>query len=205
MAMIQGMDSLQDLCGMEIDIPRRRVLGERRRYAKKHRLRTLVCVLEDPKTVANIGSIIRSVNAFGVSKLYIVDRLRTYREDQYLLKKLSVGSNQWTFIRTFESTKECMDLLKKRGYTSIATSPHTMNKTNIELGRGAFTDRKLAVWFGNESKGLTPEAIDSCDRCVQIPMRGMVESHNLASSVAIVLHVIVDQRTHFRNKSPMQG
>lgn len=190
------MEDLLELVDAVGEPPVRPGMRERRRSAKRNRLRTLVCVLENPKTVANIAGVIRSVNALGVSKLYVIDPMRVYARES--VNSLSVGSARWTFVRVFDSTSSCIRLLRERGYTSVGTSPHCIDKRNVDLGSGRFTDRKLAVWFGNESHGLSSEAIDSCDRCVQIPMRGMVESYNLASSAAIVLYTVANQRTNYR-------
>jgi len=191
------METFYDLLRMDLtEMLNRPYLRQRRQHAKRYRLKTLVCVMECPKFLANIASVIRNVNALGVSKLYIVDPMHVYKAND--IKKLSVGSDRWTFVRIFPSTRDCIQFLIQRNYISVGTSPHLLNQQNVELHSGTFTDRKLAVWFGNETHGLSQEALEHCDRCVQIPMRGMVESYNLASYTAIVLYVISQQRLQYK-------
>ena len=57
---------------------------------------------------------------------------------------------------------------------------------------------KLAVWFGNESIGVSDDAILNSDLCIQINMFGMIESMNLATCTGIVLHTITNQRRNYK-------
>ena len=57
---------------------------------------------------------------------------------------------------------------------------------------------KLAVWFGNESRGLSDMAIENSKACINIPMYGIVESLNLGTTSGIVLYEITKQRREFK-------
>lgn len=70
-------------------------------------------------------------------------------------------------------------------------------KENINLYEGTYTQKRLAVWFGNESKGISEEAVESADMCIQIPMGGIVESLNLGTSTGVILSYIGYQRLQF--------
>ena len=70
-------------------------------------------------------------------------------------------------------------------------------KENVVLYEGSYTQRRLAVWFGNESKGISDEAVNNADMCIQIPMGGIVESLNLGTSTGIVLSYIGYERLKF--------
>lgn len=87
--------------------------------------------------------------------------------------------------------------LKKNLYSIVVTSSHTKGKENIDLYEGTYTQKRLAVWFGNESKGISNDAVNNADMCIQIPMGGIVESLNLGTSTGIILSYISYQRLKF--------
>lgn len=179
---------------------------DRIRGVKHLRNRYLVCVLENPGNIMNIASAIRNISAFGVEKLYIVGGSDTFRDfessrNNKRLTNLSVGANKWVFVKHFESTEECIAHLKKNLYTIAVTSSHVKGKKNVDLYQGTYSMNRLAVWFGNETYGVSKEVIDSSDMCIQIPMGGVVESLNLGTSTGIILSYIGYQRLkHFFNK-----
>ena len=95
---------------------------------KSFRCKNLITVLENPTDVKNIGTVIRNVNALGVEKVYVVDPRRSLSDDWQDLRghksvsKTSVSAVKWTFVRRFNSTKECFDHLEKMRFKSIVTS-----------------------------------------------------------------------------------
>ena len=101
------------------------------------------------------------------------------------------------FVKHFDTTCECIAHLRKNLFTSVVTSSHEKGKKNINLYEGTFTQKRLAVWFGNEAKGISDEAVESADMCIQIPMGGIVESLNLGTSTGIILSYISYQRLKF--------
>ena len=172
---------------------------------KKYRCKNLILVLEDPTNIANIGSVIRNINAFGVEKLYIVDPRNELPEDwqemreETKLLKLSASAVKWSFVKTFRTTEECIEYLENKEFVSVVTSPHVKGKTNVELSNGNFTQRKLAIWFGNEFKGISQLAIDKSEACINIEMFGIIESFNLATSTGIVLYEVTKQRREYQS------
>jgi tRNA (guanosine-2'-O-)-methyltransferase len=62
------------------------------------------------------------------------------------------------------------------------------------------TYTRLAVWFGNESRGISDTAVDRSEFCVSIPMFGMIESLNLGTTSGIVLYEITKQRRAYQLK-----
>lgn len=57
-----------------------------------------------------------------------------------------------------------------------------------------YTQKKLAVWFGNESRGVSDEVITKSEMCINIPMNGIIESLNLGTDTGIVLYEITTQK-----------
>lgn len=181
------------------------VRRQKANFATKNRLNTLVCVIEHPQTVINVCAIIRTANALGVAKVYIVDHnhimpktWEEMRNDRQLMS-LSVSAIKWIYVKTFETTTQCFEHLRKNNFVSVATSPHNKgDRASVELDKATFTDKKLAIWFGNECSGITCEVIEKSTRCVKIDMFGMIESLNLATCAGIILHEIAKQRRAFR-------
>ena len=159
-------------------------------------------MLENPKNIVNIASTLRNVSAFGVEKVYLIDTKNAspnvgLSRSNRQLTKLSVGANKWIFVKYYSSTAECMAYLRKKGYTIAVTSSHTKGKDNLYLYEGTFTQKKLSVCFGNETHGISDEAVSKADMCIQIPMGGVVESLNLGTSTGIILSYIGYQRLKF--------
>ncbi len=126
---------------------------------KAYRCKNLIAVLENPIDIRNIGTVIRNVNALGVEKTYIVDRRKSLPDDwqemrtRKSLSATSVSAIQWSFVKRFDSTEQCLEHLEKNRFTSIATSPHVKGHQNFILHEADYTHPRLAVWFGNESRG----------------------------------------------------
>jgi tRNA (guanosine-2'-O-)-methyltransferase len=174
---------------------------------KPFRCKNLIAVIEDPQNPRNIGTVIRNVNALGVDKVYVVDPRHVLPDDwqelrsEPKLSKLSVSAIKWTFVKRFDSTEECLRHLDRNGFISIVTSPHVENRTHVLLHEGDYTKHtKLAVWFGNETRGISDLAVEQSELCVSIPMFGMVESFNLGTTSGIVLNEVARQRRAYQSK-----
>lgn len=177
-------------------------IRDRIRKVKHLQNKYFICVLENPKDIVNIASAMRNISAFGVEKLYVIGKneivkdFETSRSHKHLTN-VSVGSNKWVFVKRFETAEECVTHLREKNYTIAVTSSHQKGKQNVDLYEEVFTQKRLAVWFGNESKGVSNEAAKAADMCIQIPMGGVVESLNLGTSTGIILSYISYQRLRF--------
>mgnify|MGYP003386571729 FL=1 len=174
---------------------------------KDYRCKNLVAVIEEPSDIKNIGTIIRNVNALGVEKTYIVDSRKALPDDwqemreRKSLSKTSVSAIKWSFVKRFDSTEQCLEHLENNRFTSVVTSPHIKGKENYVLHETDYTKfTKLAVWFGNESRGISELAVERSQFCVSIPMFGMIESLNLGTTSGIVLYEITKQRRAYQFK-----
>lgn len=174
---------------------------------KNYRCKNLIAVLENPRNIINIGTVIRNVNALGVEKTYIVDPTNSLPEDwqdmreRRALSKTSVSAIKWSFVKRFDSTAECLEHLERNNYVSIVTSPHVKGKQNAVLDEVDYTKyAKLAVWFGSESQGISDLAVARAEMCVSIPMFGMIESLNLGTTSGIVLYEVTKQRRAYQAK-----
>jgi tRNA (guanosine-2'-O-)-methyltransferase len=159
-------------------------------------------VLENPKDIVNIAAAMRNISAFGVEKLYvigdnnIVKDFETSRSHKGLTNT-SVGANKWVYVKQFDTAADCIAHLREDRYTIAVTSSHLKSKDNVYLYDETFTQKRLAVWFGNESKGISDEVAGEADMCIQVPMGGIVESLNLGTSTGIILSYISYQRLKY--------
>ncbi len=183
---------------------RRSALRAKADRAKQFRCKTFIVVLENPANFQNIGTVIRNIDALGAGKLYIVDSRNILPDDWESMRKSSGLMNtsssavKWTFCKKFKSTDECFDHLEKNGFVSLVTSPHIKGQNNINLNEANFTKyKKLAVWFGNESSGITDNAVARASGCLQIDMCGIIESLNLAVCTGIVINAVTIQRRNW--------
>jgi len=173
---------------------------------KPYRCKNLIAVIEDPKDIKNIGTIIRNVNALGVEKAYIVDPKKKLPDnwqdmrERPALSQTSVSAIKWSFVKRFDSTEDCLEYLEKKRFTSVVTSPHMKGKKTVVLHDGDYTHARVAVWFGNESRGISDLAVERSEFCVTIPMFGMIESLNLGTTSGIVLYEITKQRREYQEK-----
>ena len=175
-------------------------------HIKGFTCKNLIVVFENPYDWKNIGTVIRNVNALGAEKVYVVDSAgklpenwQDMRENRTLFKK-SASAVRWSFVKRFDDSRACLDHLEKNGFSSVVTSPHVKGKRNVSLESGDFTKyKKLAVWFGNEQSGVSDFVVDHSEMCVSIPMYGIIESLNLATSTGIVLYEVTKQRRAFQS------
>ncbi len=174
---------------------------------KNFRCKNLIAVIENPKDVRNLGTIIRNVNALGVEKTYVVDPRKKLPNDWQNMREKrnlsgpSASAIKWSFVKRFDSSDDCFDHLEKNNFVSYVTSPHIKGKDNFILHEIDYTENsKLAIWFGNESRGITDIAVNRSSGCIQIPMYGIIESLNLAVSSGIVLYEITKQRRDYQSK-----
>ncbi len=179
---------------------------------KPYRCKNLIAVLEEPNDIKNIGTVIRNVNALGVEKTYIVDSRKALPDDweemreRKSLSKTSVSAIKWSFVKRFDSTEECLAHLAKNRFVSVVTSPHIKGRRNVVLHDADYTlYTKLAVWFGNESRGTSPLAVEHSEMCVSIPMFGMIESLNLGTTSGIVLYEVTKQRRAYQSQYKRAG
>lgn len=174
---------------------------------KALRCKNLIAVLEEPSDIKNIGMTIRNINALGVEKLYVIDSQERLPKDWQEMRErksllaTSASAVKWSFVKTFKSTEECIEHLRKKRFVSVVTSPHIKGKTNVVLHEGNYTQIGLAVWFGNESRGISDLAVQESEACINIEMCGIIESFNLATSTGIVLYEITKQRREYQKNN----
>ncbi len=150
-----------------------------------------VVVLEDVHDPHNAAAVLRSCDAFGIQTVHFVF-VRTKPYNPAKVGKVSSSSaNQWLDFVIHDSTSDCLRVLRNEGYQSVGT---VLGQRTESLFEADLTGGPWALWFGNEHRGLSEEAIQGVDRHLAIPMRGMVESLNISVTAAIFLFEMTRQR-----------
>ena len=142
-----------------------------------------VIVLDNVRSLNNVGSIFRTADAFLVEAVYLCGITATppHRE----IHKTALGATESVAWRYFESAVEAVRELKEGGYAII---PVEQADESVPLDR--FTceaGKKYALVFGHEIRGVSEEVVDLSDACIEIPQYGTKHSFNVAVSTGIVL------------------
>jgi tRNA G18 (ribose-2'-O)-methylase SpoU len=144
----------------------------------------LVLVLDNIRSLYNVGSMFRTADGFGVGKIFLCGITGT--PEQNGLKKVALGAELVIPWEHRPRTWSVVEQLKREGYYVVG----------LEKCRGAVSlrdfrpppGRPLALVVGNEVRGLTPALRRRLDATVFIPMRGMKESFNVSVAAGVALY-----------------
>lgn len=143
----------------------------------------VVVLLENVRSLHNVGSVFRTCDAFRIQKLYLTGITGTppHRE----IQKTALGATetvQWEYV---EKPEMAIDALKKDGYRIIAVEQTT---NSVKLNAFAISpDEKYCLVFGNEVDGVSDEVIVMADAALEIPQEGTKHSLNISVCTGIVL------------------
>jgi tRNA (guanosine-2'-O-)-methyltransferase len=164
---------------------------EKIRAVVKNRQAGFIVVLEDIHDPHNAAAILRTCDAFGVQDVwFIFDKEKRYNPKR-IGKSSSSSANKWLSFKVFNSTQDCLKVLKKSGYEIIATA---LTQKSKNLFKTKLLHKKIALLVGNEHQGLSELAIKSADKVIAIPMQGMVQSLNVSVTAGIFISEIYRQR-----------
>ena len=143
----------------------------------------LVVVLDNIRSLNNIGSIFRTSDAFRIEEVFLCGI--TARPPHKDIRKTALGATESVAWRYFDSTSEALSELSAKNYKIAAVEQAEnacdLNDFKIDYSSG------LAVVFGHEIQGVAQEVVDSCDVVIEIPQFGTKHSLNVAVSAGIVL------------------
>jgi tRNA G18 (ribose-2'-O)-methylase SpoU len=144
-------------------------------------------ILHDVRSVHNVGSVFRTADAAGVSKLYLtghtatpIDRFGRKRADMH---KVALGAEEMVLWEYTDDILSLVDHLRSRGVRVVAVEqderakPYTAARYNGPTG----------FLFGNEVEGIPVEVRDRADTHIEIPMYGAKESLNVSVAAGIIL------------------
>lgn len=144
---------------------------------------SLVVVLDNIRSLNNIGSVFRSSDAFVVESICLCGITATPPNAE--IHKTALGAEDSVDWKYYEKTEDALVDLKKRGYYiyAIEQAKNSVMLDELELdARG-----KYAVVLGNEVKGVSQQVVDMCDSCIEIPQFGTKHSLNVSVAGGIII------------------
>jgi 23S rRNA (guanosine2251-2'-O)-methyltransferase len=145
-----------------------------------------VVLVEDVQDPRNLGALLRVCEGAGVGRVLVRDRGSAPLSPA--AAKTSAGASEWLQVERVPNTAIALRELKDQGYWIYGAAGGGDAPWDVDL-KG-----KLVLCFGGEEKGLRHLTREICDRLVGLPMRGQVESLNLATAAAAILYEAVRQR-----------
>jgi tRNA G18 (ribose-2'-O)-methylase SpoU len=150
----------------------------------------LVVVLDNVRSLNNIGSVFRTSDAFRVECIYLCGITATPPSPE--IHKTALGAEdsvEWKYV---ENTVDAVDKLRAEGYTvySIEQAQGSTMLENVRLEPGS---KRYAIVMGNEVKGVQQEVIDHSDGCIEIPQYGTKHSLNVSVTTGIVIWELFKQ------------
>ena len=157
-----------------------RLTVEEFREAKKL---PLVVVLDDVRSMHNVGSVFRTGDAFLIEKVCLCGITSTPPMAE--IHKTALGAEDSVDWQYYPSALEAVNALKADGYEVLAVE-QAHGSTMLQDFK-PLPEKKYAVVFGNEVKGVHQEVVDASDGCLEIPQFGTKHSLNVSVAAGIVI------------------
>ena len=151
----------------------------------QQRTRHISVVLEDIYQPHNASAVLRSCDGFGIQDIHVIENKNRFDASS----EVTIGADQWITLKRHnaegvDNTIACINELKEKGISVIATTPHEEDQALNDLD----ISKPLALVFGTELEGVTETVLQHADGFVKIPMYGFSESFNISVSAAICLY-----------------
>ena len=143
----------------------------------------LVVVMDNVRSMYNVGSVFRTCDAFSVEKLLLcgITACPPHKE----IAKTALGATESVDWAHYATTVEAVTELKQQGYKVLAVE---QVDTSVMLDRmEASSDEKTAIVLGNEVFGVDDEVLALCDGAIEIPQNGTKHSLNVSIAGGIVI------------------
>lgn len=144
----------------------------------------LVVVLDDVRSMYNVGSVFRTSDAFRMAAIHLCGI--TAQPPHAEIHKTALGAEDSVEWEYFPSAKDSVRALQEQGFKVFAVeqAEGSAMLQNLSLGNGK---GKYAIVMGNEVKGVNQEVVDMCDGCIEIPQFGTKHSLNVSTTAGIVI------------------
>lgn len=143
----------------------------------------LVVVLDNIRSLNNVGSVFRTSDAFLVEAIYLCGITATPPNPE--IHKTALGAEHSVTWQYFEDTVKAVEKLQENNYTVFAIEQveNSVMLDDLQLD----SNKKYAIVMGNEVKGVQQAVVDACDGCIEIPQYGTKHSLNVAVTTGIVI------------------
>ena len=161
----------------------------------------LIVVLDDVRSLYNVGSVFRSCDAFRIEAVYLCGITATPPNTE--IHKTALGGEDSVDWEYFKTTEEAVEKLKQKGYfvysieqvegsTKLQNLPEAheelfKQENESEKQENSSLPKGYAVIFGNEVKGVKQNIVDMSDGCLEIPQFGTKHSLNVSVTAGIVV------------------
>jgi len=145
----------------------------------------LIVILDDVRSLYNVGSVFRTSDAFRIEKIILCGITATPENSLTEIHKTALGAEEsveWAY------SKDCVSVvkeLKEKGYVTVAVEQveDSIKLDNLVVDK----NRKYALVLGNEVKGVNQAVVDQCDFSLEIPQYGTKHSLNVSVSAGLVI------------------
>ena len=159
-------------------------------------MRSIVVIAHNLRSAHNVGSLLRTSEGLGVSKVYLTgytpypqsksdERLpHIAKKVNKMVSKTALGAENQIKWSNRQDVLEVITQLKKDGYKVIGLeqTPKSISLPKFE------PPEKIAIILGREVEGLEKDIINQCDGAIEIPMFGMKESFNVVQAAAMAIY-----------------
>jgi len=143
----------------------------------------IIIILDDIRSLHNIGSVFRTSDAFLIEKIYLCGITATPPNKE--IHKTALGATDTVAWEYQKEVLTVIDELKTKSVSVFAIEQveNSIMLNDFEVEKG----KKYALIFGNEVKGVSQQAIEKCDGVIEIPQLGTKHSLNISVSAGIVV------------------
>jgi tRNA G18 (ribose-2'-O)-methylase SpoU len=142
-----------------------------------------VIVLENLRSLHNVGSILRTADGAGWDKVYLTGY--TGCPPDRRIEKVSLGAEEFLAWEHNPEPLDCVETLKAQGFKMLALEQTSQSINVLEYTND---DENIALVVGNEVEGVSPEVLKVCDEHLEIPMRGQKGSLNVSIAAGVALY-----------------
>ena len=142
----------------------------------------IIVLLDDVRSLNNIGSIFRTCDAMRVKKIYLcgITGKPPHRE----IRKTAIGASESVDWEHKNNASEILTKYRDLGYEIIAVE---QTSSSVSLEKYQLKNKNILLVFGNEINGVSQKLVDLCDFSIEIPQWGTKHSMNISVSVGMVL------------------
>ncbi|NLE07249.1 MAG: RNA methyltransferase [Parcubacteria group bacterium] len=154
-----------------------------------------VVILNNIRSNENVGSIFRTADGAGVSKIilcgYTPAPLDRFGRENKGLVKASLGAEKSVVWEKFENLKEAIKNARSKNFVIVGVEQDKQAIDYRKIKQIATNNQHLALVFGNEVEGLSKTDLKLCDVVAELPMKGKKESLNVSVCAGIVLYSLI--------------
>ena len=150
----------------------------------------IIVVLENIRSAYNVGSVLRTADAFLLEAVYTTGY--TPHPPHKQIDKTALGAHETVSCKHYPDAIVAIEELKSKGFIVMAAEQADNSVFLHQIQAGG--TEKIAIIFGNEVSGVEQSTIQLCDGCIEIPQLGMKHSLNIATAAGVILWEMVRAR-----------